>query len=378
MNVWYHKYMSNKNISALIKLVLGLFICISLFGCQEKEDIQIVDPEIGIDIEPQAILEPIEEEPQYSYTVSLHALDEGYDVYSPPEGANGYRYGPSIMYYEDGSMDAWFSRPGNNSTMWDYISYRHSDDGIEWSDEEIVLRPTAGADDHYSCCDPGVIYFNGYYYLGYTSARSSKNGGEDNCAFVARSENPNGPFEKWDGEGWGGDPVAIIEYDEDPNFWGAGELSFVVKDEDLFIYCSWDNSAGNYTRVYKADLVENWPATIRYKNYDLPHEKGQDSLDVAYVEEYDTFIGVAVCFRYTEASCLTIYNSSDGIHFEEVDTISHNIHEYCHNCGLSKMPNGHIDRDDKLVLGYAYGSKWGRWYTRFHEVELDVTKERIS
>ena len=35
-----------------------------------------------------------------------------------------------------------------------------------------------------------------------------------NQLYVARSKNPNGPFEKWNGNGWGGDPAPIIYYDE--------------------------------------------------------------------------------------------------------------------------------------------------------------------
>ena len=70
---------------------------------------------------------------------------------------------------DDGSVDLWAVSPGNNSTMWEYIVYRHLDNNGNWSKEKTVLKPTANSDDCYSTCDPGVIYFNGYYYLGYTS-----------------------------------------------------------------------------------------------------------------------------------------------------------------------------------------------------------------
>ena len=32
-------------------------------------------------------------------------------IYAPPEELSGYRYGPSIIYYADGSCDGWFSTP---------------------------------------------------------------------------------------------------------------------------------------------------------------------------------------------------------------------------------------------------------------------------
>lgn len=308
------------------------------------------------------------------HIVTLVAQDEGYDVYLPPQGANGYRYGPSIIYYDDGSMDMWCSRPGNNSTMWDYIAYRHSDDGINWSAEKTVLTPTADSKDHYSCCDPGVIYFNGYYYLGYTSTSSSYNGGSNNSAFVARSANPDGPFEKWNGQGWGGDPEPIIVYDEDPEYWGAGELSFVLKDHILYCYCSWDNKDGNFTKVFLADDSENWPNTLKEQSNAIAHIKGEDSFDVAYIEELDRFIAISVAFRYTQSANIAVYNSSDGIVFESVDNVSKMIHPYLHNIGISKKIDGHIDRMDNLLIGYAYGfsdySTWGRWAMMLQPISL--------
>lgn len=344
----------------------------------KHEDAPLVEQDIEEKIEendpddPEAQVKPL-------YKVNIAAVDEGYDIYELPSGS-GYRYGPSIMYHDDGSLDVWFARPGNNSTQWDYISYRHSDDGESWSEEEIVLRPTSGTMDHYSVCDPGVIYFDGYYYMGYTSAKSATNGGVDNSGFVARSENPDGPYEKWDGEGWGGDPVPIIEYDEDPEQWGAGEISFVVKDDTLFVYYSWNNETGNYTRVATADVCENWPATLKFHHESYAHAKGEDSFDVAYVEECDMFIAISVAFRFTEASQVVVYNSYDGINFEEIDMIDRHLTKYAHNIGISKNELGHIDRDDKLYISYAYGydnySKWGRWATRFQEIRL--SKERIN
>ncbi len=72
---------------------------------------------------------------------------------------------------EDGSVDAYFACPGGVGGEWDRIAYRHSADGGETrSQEKIVHTPPRGSIDHFSLCDPGVVYFNGYYYLGYTTA----------------------------------------------------------------------------------------------------------------------------------------------------------------------------------------------------------------
>ncbi len=360
----------------MLSAVLAVSLFLMLRQRNKADEPIVVDPTVDVvDPEPENKPDP---EP-ISYGANIAAVDEGYDIYELPSGS-GYRYGPSIMYYEDGSLDAWFARPGNNSTHWDYISYRHCEPDGSWSDEEIVLYPTSGTMDHYSVCDPGLIYFNGYYYLGYTSANSALNGGVDNNGFVARSENPNGPFEKWDGEGWSDDPVPIVEYDGDPEQWGVGELSFAIKGDTLYVYYSWNDETGNYTRVATSDLSDNWPSKLEDHGVAYVHAKGEDSLDVAYIEEADIFLGVSVAFRFTQASQIVIYNSKDGIHFEEIDMIDRNITKYAHNIGISKDALGHIRSSDRLYISYAYGyddySKWGRWATRFQEIKLEVYEDR--
>lgn len=302
------------------------------------------------------------------YTFEL--IDEGEDVYVPSR--IGYRYGPSIIYYEDGTMDAWFASNGS-SGQWDWITYRHYD-GDDWSDEEVVLKPTRGSIDHYSVCDPGVIFFNGYYYLGYTSTANSK--GIENCAFVARSKNPNGPYEKWNGEGWGGNPSPIIIYDEGDSGWGVGEVSFVIVDEKLYCYYSWISDDKSKTKLVIGDLCDDWPSTLEDKGKVFSKVNCQDSCDVVYNDDYHKFFALCVEARFSEESCIAVYESDDGLSFKQVDRIKENVHEYCHNMGISKKTDGHIGSDDELIIGYAYSKSssntWGKWSTRFHKAKLKV------
>ena len=122
----------------------------------------------------------------------LRLPDEGYDVFAPREGKTwGYRYGPSIMQYGDGRIDAWFASPGGGGVEADWFTYRHSDDyGRTWSDETVVLSPTPDSMDLFSVCDPAVILIDGWYYMGYTSTIYSHAGGVCNNVFAARSRNP--------------------------------------------------------------------------------------------------------------------------------------------------------------------------------------------
>ena len=97
--------------------------------------------------------------------VHMVVSGEGYDVYQLPDNGNGgYRYGCTYLYNEDGSVDAFFACMGSAALdEWDWIAYRHSPDGGKtWGVERMVVTPTLGSHDDFSCCDPGVVYSNGY------------------------------------------------------------------------------------------------------------------------------------------------------------------------------------------------------------------------
>ena len=163
----------------------------------------------------------------------MTATDTGNDIYTPAKKQSYvYRYGPTLIRNADNSIDAFFSSPGIFDE-WDYIFYRHSPDGGKsWTSEKSVLSPTPDSADFFSCCDPGVIRFGGYYYIAYTSTVAE--GGVDNDVFVARSKNPDGPYEKWNGNGWGGKPAPLIEFTGNPESYGVGEPSMVVLGNTLY------------------------------------------------------------------------------------------------------------------------------------------------
>lgn len=325
-------------------------------------------------------------QPNENLHFTMSAVGDGYDVYAPVQDEWGYRYGPSIMYYPDGSIDAWFATPGTLGE-WDWFTYKHSDDsGKTWSQEKVVLQPTPDSMDHYSVCDPGVIYFGGYYYIGYTSTIVSTNGGINNNCFVARSQNPDGPFDKWNGSGWGGDPQPIVYFDEADSAWGAGELSFVELDGTLYCYYTWTCPDGDFEMVATADSTnENWPSTMEYKGVAYKKGSGQDSCDVIYVEDYGKFLAFSTYNRFTTNSGICIMESDDGITFKQVAVIRTGVTQYCHNMGISKRPNGHIQLNDAIsFIGYAYSAGgpesgyWGKWATRFQDIDLSVYEGKIQ
>ena len=318
-------------------------------------------------------VELVTPDPDKHINVTIDA-DTGYDIYQLPYLLNsGYRYGASIIDNGDGTLDAWFAMTGCGTEQWDWISYKHSEDGGKtWSEEKCVLQPTPDSYDHYSCCDPGVIYFNGYYYIGYTSTVNANMC--DNCIYVARSENPDGPFEKWNGSGWGGDkPQPIVFFTEPQSIWGYGEISFVELNGTLYMYYTLSSAGGHYTMVSTANaLDENWPATMEYKGIAVGNGSN-DSLDVKYVEEYGKFLAICTDSRLSPDSYLAFYESNDGITFERVDIVKKNVYHYCHNSGMAGTKNGHITPGMKTFAAYAYGPDWGVWNTRVQEFSLSLT-----
>ena len=303
-----------------------------------------------------------------SKVADLTLLDDGYDVYQlPGSGNGGWRYGPSYIYYGDGRVDAYFAS-GGDSGEWDRITHRSSsDDGKTWSAEKIVVYPTPDSMDDHSCCDPGAVYFNGYYYIGYTSTLND--GGYCNNIFVARSENPDGPFEKWNGSGWGGAPAPLIYFDQSYGYWGIGEPSFVELNGTLYIYYTYSTPMKVFLMLATADARnENWPAALEYHGALM--ERPTDSMDVKYVEEWGKFIGVAKA----DGGWISVYESPDGKSFKLADAVREHVCISPFGLGLSSRPNGHIrvtEDTDHLRLLYAYGdSGWAAWNTRIHEITL--------
>lgn len=295
------------------------------------------------------------------------------DIYVPY--GKGYRYGPSIIRDEDGLINIWTSSPGNSSTEWDYIRYMNGYDRENWSGEEVVLRPTRYSLDQCSTCDPGVIYFNGYYYLGYTSTPDQERNGTNNSIYVARSEYPDGPFEKWDGEGWGGDPEPIIRYEQDPNYYGIGEITFVIKDDTLHMYYSEYVDHVCCLSHAIADLSEDWPSTIRnHKVIMTPREP--DSVDAVYVEDMNLFLLFSIQYDSRADSRLMVMESVDGENFVETTYDEYEIESYAHSLGVEKDKSGHIRTGDMIFIGYAYGDEWAEWSTKLQTVRVNNTYKR--
>ena len=304
--------------------------------------------------------------------------NSGWDIYDPGVGKTGYRYGPSMIINEDGSIDCWLASNAGVSGEIDWGKFRRSyDNGFTWTTDTGAVRPTSAAEDWNWSCDPGLIKIGDYYYAAYTTILWHD--GVDNNLFVARSKSPQGAFvEKWCGDGWQGDPKPVVTYDGLKAKWGAGEGSMVVVGDTLYLYSSWNDNTGDYTKVYTADATsENWPATLKFRGTAYKHGDAEDSADVKYIDAYDCFISVATASRFTNNCFIHVMTSYDGIYFRNEVSLKHmtktsNVMTCIHNMGITGDALGHIDIfNTQQYVGYAYqpkGYEWASWKTRLSPI----------
>lgn len=165
----------------------------------------------------------------------------------------------------------------------------------------------------------------------------------------------------------------MIEYNENPEWWGAGEPSFVLMGDKLYIYYSW-NTPDVTTRLAIADATdENWPATLQYMGECIPAKNDGDSADVKYSDEFGRFIAVFTEKRFSPDSYIAVWESFDGLHFRQSDIIKTNTAAYLHNCGISGRADGHIGVGDPVYVGYSYATRHEPgWPARLHEVRLSL------
>jgi hypothetical protein len=302
----------------------------------------------------------------------LWVLDGGATIYSGVwKNAGDAEDLDAVSFYNGGKISGNYQARiakeySSGDVYWDQVSYRHSDDGGKtWTPEVMVLKPTEGSRDRLSICDPGVAKWGGYYYIGYTSTEHE--GGIDNHVYVCRGKSPAGPWEKWNGAGWGGNPQPVITYTGNHAKWGAGEPSLVVLNDTVFFYYSW-NDEGTATRLSTASASDpEWPAHLTHQGtvIDKSSISAADHCDVKYCPALKKFYAIHTAERITPGSYIMLWESSDGIKFNKVGRLKGIFQPYLHNCGLSGDEYGHMDINSPQYISYAYGENWGQWKTRW-------------
>ena len=258
-------------------------------------------------------------------------------------------------------------------TYWDRPTWQQSKDGGKtWGKERDALLPTQGSRDQLSACDPGVIKIGSYYYLGYTSTENKA--GVDNHLYMARGTSPYGPWEKWNGNGWGGkDPQPIVTYTEDHTKWGCGEPSMVLRNGTIYLYYTWDNGKSN-TRVQTAPADdENWPAALSHRTTAINRSTfpGSDHCDVKFVDDIGKFVAMHTSSRMSNDAYINVWISDNGTTFKRLGRLSGPTLPGLHNMGLSGDEHGHMQLGKPQFIAYAYGiDSWAKWNTQLQPLEF--------
>lgn len=285
----------------------------------------------------------------------------------------------------DGSyeMAVFYQYPGTDiGNFWDQITYwRSTDGGHTWSDEAVSLLPSFGCRDHISCCDPGVCKWGDYYYIAYTSTENLT--GNDNHVYVARGKTALGPWEKWNGTGWGGNQVEpVVEYTGPSNRYGAGEPCMVVWNGTLYFYYTWIDASVTTTRVATVSSSDElWPAHLQHHGVAINKTSigGSDHCDIKYCDALHRFIAIHTADRWTANSYMPIWYSEDGIHFVRSGRLRGTWQEGIHNCGISGDAQGHIHVDEPQYVIYAYNTgTWSVWDTYIHPLTFSVHGEGVE
>ena len=288
--------------------------------------------------------------PNNGTSAMIHATT-GWQIY--PDDGN-YHYGPSIIMESANNIHMWTCSK-STGIGWDVLRYRHSvDGGRSWTADVIALAPSANSLDQLSTCDPGVIKIGNYFYIGYTSTTNDK--GTQNSVFVARSLYPNGPFDKWNGSSWGGNPQPIRTYPGDPSYYGYGEPSFVLLGKKLFVYYS-DDQAVQFTNIATVDdaTVSDWPAHLVDRGHAIARTRpDQDSADVKYVDSLSSFVAVTTADRFSPNATVAAYQSKDGLTFVPIPYLGARLQVDAHNIGMSGDASGHLSVFVPNFVAYGY------------------------
>jgi hypothetical protein len=187
-----------------------------------------------------------------------------------------YQYDNSIVYTgrPDGLYYMWSCGTGdpNHGVPYDRIKLMKSNDGKVWTAPVVALEPSPRGLDWVAACNPTVFAdaSTGYWYMLYTAATHylPSTGDDANAIFAARALDPNGPWEKWNGSGWGGNPMWVIPPDSNcdapSNCYGTGEPSVVHTWGGVYVFWTQWNHAGSYEAVWVFHEGYDWPGQVAW------------------------------------------------------------------------------------------------------------------
>jgi hypothetical protein len=341
---------------ALLSLLLFILCAVSLSACNvnEEADGPKVTPDTG------------------SY-LKLEVKDSLGAVAYPEAGRGAADFAPCFIQYKNGDIDGWYTVSGAMTGETWIVHNTYDSDKKTWSAYKGVIQTESGTLTSYSVSQPSAVKMGDFYYVAYTGSSNNEEGTQGNCSgiFVARAKQAEGPYEKWNGEGWGGSPKPFLYYDGPDTMQGAGGVSLVELDGTLYIYYTWNSADRTGTpvseiRLDKASAQDpDWPGALQPYG-SVCKGKGQTSdLEVKYSEETGKMFAVGIESVSDTDRAIVCFEGNTPEQLTRVSAVRSGIYNSISSIGISGSVNGHIraPENGKPFIMYSYESMTGNGYT---------------
>jgi hypothetical protein len=291
-------------------------------------------------------------------------------------GGFSYAYAPSIVV-KDGTYHLFFCSMAVLAPTWDAIRYTTSTDGRTWSAPQIMVLPSFANGADMAACDPSLVFYQGFYYLFYSSAVTTAPEVFQTVIRVARSVNIDGPYLTYTDRGtWEvtpPDPHVIIYpmqmHSLSPPGYGAGQQSVIVRDGKLMMWYTDDSVFVDGQPNLQTFMLESTDPVTWTPGLDhATNLIEQASLDVKYDPSRAEFEMVRVENEFTSSAFLGRSVSKDGITWKPLQNVfpSSKFPPYTHDVGMAGDETGNIATPNTLVgFGAPYKlanvNTWGQW-----------------
>lgn len=308
---------------------------------------------------------------------SLSVASVFFQVVDAYDDGFSYAYAPSIIL-KNGTYHVFFcSEGGGNYPSWDAIRYTTSIDGQTWSTPKVVLQATAANGQDMAACDPSLVFYQGYYYLYYSSAVTTASKTYQTVIQVARSVSIAGPYLTYTQRGtWEKtptDPRVIIYplqmHSAQPSGYGAGQTSVVVRNGQLLMWYTDDSVFVSGQPQVKTYMLQSADPVMWTRDItQATNLVNQASIDVKFDSSQSQFVMIRVENEFSPTSYLARAYSTDGMNWTVPQAVfpSGQFPQYGHDAGIAGDETGNLASASALVgFGVPYGladaDDWGHW-----------------
>ena len=216
-------------------------------------------------------------------------------------------------------------------------------------------------------CDPSLAKVDSYYYLAYTGQATAFT----RQVFVARSGHLNGPWTKWNGTGWGGNPAPITTWVPQ-----ASGPSLINKAGTLYLYYATRVNTGQPIGAFQTRLAtapigtgidpSSWPTRLlpdagtaidnpgKYSGFDCLANHWPADTDVAWDQTTGKFLALTSDQASYKWSALQAYESADGRTFTRTTITRGDYQQGARTPGQLTDLFGHITPGAPTAIAYAH------------------------